>query len=202
MPAGKRALNDQLYVFSNNNGNRHHNAAMITAHGEQLLFGSTLSRTFTVPAGTGISFFAPHGSTLTTTFYNCGRGANRPVGVVEIINAGAQCHDYNLTKFEGYHCNGVTGIATLDKIIDCCYDGQRGLSYDNLETLVEDPTVDVDVITVRNRWGCRDMTLSRLIFQLINAGYHYNEIYCSFCRGPAWVSWGSISNCGTPDHRF
>lgn len=202
MPAGKQAVGAQLYVFSNNNGNQHHGNCMITAHGEQLLSGNTFGRKFTVPAALELSFFAPHGSTLTTTFYNVGRGVNRNNGIVETINGGEQCYDYNLTKFEGYHCKGVTGFATMDKLIDRCYHGQRGLSYDDLETLVADQTVDVDVVTVRNRYWSSDLTLSSLINQLTSAGYNYNEVFCSFCRGPAWTSWGQLANCGTPDHRF
>ncbi|MCP3942549.1 MAG: hypothetical protein GY710_13825 [Desulfobacteraceae bacterium] len=162
------------------------------------MFGNTLDRKFVVKGADTVCFFAPHGSILNSSFYQAGRGVNRPAGIVEKIPVGKQCYDYNLTKFQGYHCKGVTGLVSMDKLIDYCYHGQRGLSYDNLLTLVKDPTVDVDVVTIRNVYGPCTMTLSRLIHQLNVAGYNYKDIFCSVCRGPAWISWRKVVNCGTP----
>ena len=59
------------------------------------------------------------------------------------------------------------------------------MERDELGLLGNIREVCYDVVTLRHRRGRADMTLFQLVAQLHAAGFHYTDIHCSFCRGPA-----------------
>jgi len=193
----QHAVGQHLYVFTRNAafGNPATNECIIEAHGCQTL----IPRTFPVPVGSQVTFYCPHGSSLIGT--SIPDIAEDQINDFNSVTGGNNCHDYELGKFQGYHANGFTGAAPIDKLLSKCSDAWRAQmtaaqTYTNIDNYitVTNPAA-FDVVTVRYRPMKLGITLSEVITQLRAAGYNYTNHHCPICRNhPA------VLPCCTPVH--
>jgi hypothetical protein len=159
-------------------------AVLISSHGVPKVF----NRTFTVPANTYIAFMGPAGQSLQDPGYQT--AARMGVMPYEIFGPGTLCPDYSLTKFQGYHSNvsgAIFGILAKPFLGDGV---ERYADIENfLETNQQLPRQDdagrdpMDIVTIRYRPGRISTNLSTTVQTLIQNGYRYEWIICSFCRG-------------------
>lgn len=180
MPIGRQEF-PRFIVFSRNNGRQYSASCIIDAHGEQRLFNNT----FTVPAGTTLFFYIAHGSvqyyqdTARLDFH--GRTYNSTNNVDAIASGTAIprerfdphtiCPDYNLSKFQ--HTDRA-GHSNEDR---------ANYGYDDVESILLQNPHARDFVTIRNRRGRLDVTLKEVVAGLLQNGYGYGTIHCSFCRG-------------------
>lgn len=171
----------RFIVFSRNNGRQSGSSCIIDAHGEQRLFNNT----FTVPAGTTIFFYITHGSVQyyqnTTPAGKHGTTYNSTNNVEAIASGRAvarerfdpntTCPDYNLSKFQHTDRAGHSN------------DDRADYGYDDVESVLANNPNARDFVTIRNRRGRLDVTLKDVVAGLVQNGYGYATIHCSFCRG-------------------
>ncbi|MGR3795439.1 putative adhesin [Vannielia sp. SX4] len=156
-------------------------AVAIDGHGRRQFWGEN----FTVPPGMVVNFYVDRHAWLTIeeqTSSRGRRGDGSPVvysdglagivgggGIVrESFGGGQPCPDYELTKDDQMH-------------------GAEDIDY-----LLSGPLENAfcDIVTLRNRSifkaGTAPKRLSEVIRKLGQAGHHYGEVRCCFCRGTFW----------------
>ncbi len=191
----------RLWGLGSNGVALHSRAVLITAHGVPRLFNST----FTVPAGTTVAFFGAEGvALLDPGFRQAARLSRhtpqeelalaprerRGLAPYELFGPGTRCPDYSLTKYQGYHSH-TTGA--IFGILAKPFLGAGAESYTDIDNFLRDNQTAVrqddvtrdamDIVTIRYRPGRISTTLSETITVLRSAGYRYEFIMCSFCRG-------------------
>jgi hypothetical protein len=189
----RTAVGNKIWVYSPN-GERpqpYTRHCVITAHGAQAADYAT----FTVPQYQTVRFLGPDGHPLTASLKTVTSGKAPPF---EDRSAGSPCRDYELGKFDDPK-EGRKFIETgmHPKTRDEFVADLRAMHFTEhwIETSWEmaDKTGPVmDVVTIRLNRFRSGPTLSEVIGSLNAAGYHYNTIWCSFCR---WAP-GSVHGLG------
>ncbi|WP_444934223.1 putative adhesin [Microbulbifer sp. JTAC008] len=184
---------------------------VISAH------GATTKQIF-YPKGHGgdnLFFFSPHGYSLNDPGIGSVLSGNAKYH--EWIGKGKVCHNYTLSKYQGYH-GSTTGqilgritrpfikgesYADVQKAVDNAHEHNemvRNLDPNNpmhqpyIKKGVK-PVMSADLLTIRNRVKMDNPTLVDVLNILHRNNLHYENIYCSFCRSE--VSFSNIL-IGTP----
>jgi hypothetical protein len=167
-------VGSRLKLWSSLNG-LHLNKLVISSHGIPRLF----NRQFTVPAGTTIVFYGPHGLSLVDPgFKLVVDGWVRPY---ESKNPLTTCPDYSLTKWQGYHDNPWARLPFAGSFLG---DGKETYAaIDDYLTNLNPTNNTADVLTIRATPGQISITLSFVLKELRKNSYNYSEIRCCFCRG-------------------
>ncbi|QFT56409.1 putative adhesin [Microbulbifer sp. THAF38] len=170
--------------------------------------------------GDNIFFFSPHGYSLSDPGISSVLSGNAKYH--EWIKKGKVCHNYTLSKYQGYH--GTTTGQILGRVTRPFIKGE---SYTDVQNALDNahkhnqdyssldpnnpihqkmlanikPVMEADLLTIRHRVGKDDPTLVDVINTLHANKLHYDNIYCSFCRSEV-----SLNNIliGTPswDSKF
>jgi hypothetical protein len=182
------AVGKDLYVFTSkvnpgpvNNAWGANPNCIIDSHGYRPL----LKPNFTVKDGMTIFFYVNRHAFLKVSEKTWGVGdrafryassieaiAKNQVQAVETIGEGVKCPDYELSK----------QVASHDGKAKNRYDY---IDYDALTKFLErhpDIANAYDLVSIRNRQG-RNVMLSSALDSLLQNGYAYANIHCSFCRG-------------------
>ena len=171
---------------------------VITAHGGYVFE----NRNFEVPAGVTLQFFAEHGNTLTDP----GMGSlMRDLAMAvpaETVEAGEDCHNYLLSKFQGRHGSADETYESIMRNISDA-DKSRLEVRDNIGVAAmrgNDKAVKklleilgkkkgASVVTIRNRWDVfAGVPLADVIKGVRKAAPSISTFYCSFCRSDMFVS--------------
>jgi hypothetical protein len=125
-----------------------------------------------------------------------------------------QCpKDYSLGKFQGRHGDDSGKVyetyAQIQNEIHAAFKRQLigtmrfRTPGDQAAALADVRDVTVDILTIRHRRFRGDPSLFEALHELEKAGYVYEAVHCSFCRGLQGLSkdhksggWGSASNQG------
>lgn len=192
-------LGSSMYLFRSTTVSHE---ALISAHGG--FYKST--KTFTVPPGMTIHFWAPHGYTLTDPGIKA-MYTTRGMEPMETVMGGKPCIDYALSKYQGSH-GGSKGkpaetYASIAKAI-ATEDKNLISMLKRLEHAKEDWQVEgalgqiaasgsMNVITIRNRALRGSVWLSELVTKVRKHASSINTLHCSFCRSsmtsesdPSW----------------
>ena len=184
-PAGATPIGDNFYLFKALSSTPE---CLISAHG-----GHERERHFQVPPGITLHFYALHGFTL----MDPGTAVlNAKLTPKETITGPGKCHDYSLSKYQGRHNTNnesygsiatqiqATGAARSEaqsKYIKAAAANAPAFKLGMLRESVVSRH-EVNVVTVRNRFGAGDMLLSELITAVHGAFPSLTVFHCSFCR--------------------
>jgi hypothetical protein len=202
------AVGKTVYVWSSR-GNKPtgNDTCVISAHGVQALVTSAAK----APQVT-LFFYCPNGWILSDPGLDgIARGITK---YNEKFAAGNAPQDYELSKYQGRHSTANETYGKIQSDIHAAAHkdalaeffnkemerldsqvakwGQEGVaaSKASIRTQYEKDIAAVkdvirDVVTIRHRKMYKSPTLFDVIQMLENAGFHYKEVHCSFCRGPA-----------------
>ena len=179
MAAQQFPLGNSFYVFTASPRPGSVPSCIIDCHGRPAI----TKPKFDLPQGVNVRFYVSRGAFLIAGEVHAEDGtwyvdavdviANKQVQNVELVYAPTKCLDYVLSKQHKAHA-GKKAFR------------YSHVSYDEVKKYL-DTNPDVaskhDIITVRNRSGVADPTLSDLIKLLGQSKYKYSEIRCCFCRG-------------------
>jgi hypothetical protein len=178
--ARQEAVGHSIYVFTASAGPGWGKVpnCIIDCHGRPAI----TKPDFDLPQGVNVRFYVSRGAFLIAgeqvangVYYVDAVDdiARRKVKDVELVYAPRKCPDYVLSKQHKAH--GGLNIGRYDHV-----------SYDHVKRYL-DATPEVagknDIVTIRNRAGWADPTLSEVIKALWQNGYKYADIRCCFCRG-------------------
>ncbi|AWF82764.1 hypothetical protein BTJ40_19170 [Microbulbifer sp. A4B17] len=153
--------------------------------------------------GDNLFFFSPHGYSLNDPGVDSVLSGHAKYH--EWIGKGKVCHNYTLSKYQGYHgtmTGQILGRITRPFI--------KGESYSDMQSAIDKahshnqmvsnldpnnpmhqpfiaatgikPVMTADLLTIRNRVRMDDPTLVDVLNILHRNKLHYENIYCSFCR--------------------
>jgi hypothetical protein len=154
--AFKQKLGEQFYLFRKAS---YAKQLLIESHGGYTPF----DKVKTMP-NVSLVWFGPHGMT----------------------NSGGYFFDDIMGKV-GYsvkvarYYEVTTGWPNYDYIIGK-FDTNAAASYGDIDGYIDNRTLSIDVVTVRNRFGKFQPRLSDLLAELNKHNLHYNYILCNFCR--------------------
>lgn len=173
-------LRSKVYLFKQVGANNYAPGCLISCHG---WYNRANFNLYTPPQNTILHFYVSHDETL-DDLNNCREilsGAVRPKRGEDVI-APNTCIDYTLGKLQ----DGRTAISELAEELKMPYaDAEEilttsGETYRGLRAV---NSVNLDIATVRNKFGSSTVKLSSVI-SAIEREHHYNDIYCAFCREP------------------
>lgn len=176
-------------------------SCVISAHGVELFITSKFGK----PKGVTLVYYCPHGWNLAEV--DVASVAKGQLKSKETIAGKEACQDYALSKLQGsgdfedetygYIQRDMHRDAQEKRIRDRNVLTKANISFqkkfqpnffetlaDNLEEKlgkIVDPIYDV--ITIRNRTLRSAPTLFEVIGRLEQAGFHYKDVHCAFCRG-------------------
>jgi len=178
MAAGKAAVEESLYCHSLDNGLKFSDACIISAHGalvpnSSFIVPQPMTLFFYSPAGASVrsvNVEIPDGGWMRSDILGVLSGDNQPV---DRKNGGDRCEDYTLAKLEKSEGSVVAGRSPS--------------GYDDLQTMLamswaNRPARIKDIITIRNRRGLSNPTLSYVLNRLMANNRTYAEVHCIFCR--------------------
>lgn len=191
MPAGRTSiLNDQLYLYTKNNGAKSGDHVVIDSHG----FKSPHQRNqFPIPtnnAGHQISihFYTPGGKSVvsgtTTRRYDDGTRLSWANVVKQVLRnevvssktyvSGTNCTNYGLAKINPSEDTSWRGAVSN-------FVGERNTVVSNdILGLLNRSNPARDIVTVRNRRFTGYVTFEEVVAAL--AAMDYTDIHCTFCR--------------------
>jgi len=115
MPVRKIKIGNHAYLWTTRGEDEAPDKCVISAHGQRYMVNVFRDRTFTVPAGTTIRFFAPdHYFLADPGLEGVLRGEYVPIPE-EDVGPGEACLNYELAKYQGYHDNMLGTLAPLIK---------------------------------------------------------------------------------------
>lgn len=185
-PPGAMPVGENFYLFKAVSSTPE---CLISAHG-----GHDRERHFQLPAGVTVHFYALHGFVL----LDPGTAVlNAQITPKESISGPAGCHDYSLSKYQGRHnASGQETYASIATQVQTTAeartdaqakyikgaaagapDWKLGMLRDTVTSRKE-----INIATVRNRFGAGDMLLSSLINAVHVAYPSITIFHCSFCR--------------------
>jgi hypothetical protein len=151
---------------------------VISAHGGIKENGAP---TFHTKWGT-LHFYSVHGQATDDlgirNFCSGGKDNQRTESIVATSN----CYDYDLSKYQGKHNNVGESYESIE--------GSQNYVDDFNELLLQagdrapkgsKQMVDFDVLTIRNRWYNKNVTLSQAL-SAIGKLNQYADVHCYFCR--------------------
>jgi hypothetical protein len=206
-PAGATPIGKNFYLFKAISSTPE---CLISAHG-----GHDREQHFEVPAGVTVHFYALHGFVLNDPGTAL---LNAQITPKESITGPASCHDYTLSKYQGRHNRGgretyasiatqVQNTAQARSAAQAKY-VQAAASAKTpdfkLDLLASNVTThkEINIVTVRNRFGASDQLLSTLINE-VRAAYPSIKIFhCSFCRSSMNFDAGLAHSANYPADRF
>lgn len=100
----------------------------------------------------------------------------------ESLSAPAQCFDYDLSKYQGKHNTAGESYDSIESAQDYVDDyNQMLVEAGDRAPLGAKPMVDFDVLTIRNRWNNKNVTLSSAL-KAVGKLHRYSDVHCYFCR--------------------
>jgi hypothetical protein len=207
-PEGATPVGSHFYLFKSPMPSTE---CLISAHG-----GHERERTFLVPAGITIHFYALHGFTLNDPGIAL---LNASVTPKESITGGPKvtCHDYSLSKYQGTHSKGRETYGSINQQVAATAQGRSTAQEKYLQYVsqgqpdwklgIEQQKIQsnkpVHIATIRNRFLGGDMKLSAVLSGIRKAQPNINTFHCSFCRSSLYFDAG-MSHKATmgPEHIF
>jgi len=192
-----------LYVFTNNAA-KENTICVIDSHG----FRPPTKSYFQVPDGMTVNFYVNRHAFLLVgkeethkglggVVYNYAKcmddivgGGAHPVGAVETKNQGDQCPNYLLSK-QAKGSKNIFGGRPSNR-----YDS---IDYTSLLTYVERRIGQIDIVSVRDRFG-KFVYLEDVLKSFRKHKFKYAEIRCSFCRGGVVDAFKDIFGKGTNEY--
>jgi len=107
-PDGAMAIGRHLYLFT---AKVPTDECLISAHGGGLS-GNVM---FSVPSGVSVHFYVPHGFTLQDPGIALAAARRQPT---ETVVGPGQCHDYELSKFQGRHGNNAETYESISTRVE------------------------------------------------------------------------------------
>ncbi len=171
---------------------------VISAHGGYMFE----NRSFNVPKGVTLKFFAEHGNTLTDPGMKNLMAQLADAKPVQTINAGESCKNYLLSKYQGRHGAEDETYDSIMRDIEkadqtrmnfqgdigkaALKGNQRGVQV-LLKGLARNS--GASVITIRNRWDVVfGIELKDVLNDVLKVAPSLHNFYCSFCRSDMFVS--------------
>lgn len=184
-PDGAEKIGRHLYLFRSQTDST---TCAIDAHGGYYFE----NRSFKVPDGVTLKFYASHGNHLMDQGLQGLKLATNTFKPIEEITGGQDCHDYLLQKAWGTH--------TFDKESD----EEFRITYERAKAFLERTdkkwqkeffghTFDnvASLLTVRNRWdNLCGVTLKDVIHDVRKVMPTLTTFHCSFCRNSMFFSGG------------
>ncbi|MEM6537549.1 MAG: putative adhesin [Pseudomonadota bacterium] len=181
-------LGECMYLFPST---QNKTEALVSAHGG-FLKGN---KTFTVPQGMTVNFWAPHGYVLKDPGIQA-MYRTRGLSPVETVPGGKSSIDYALTKYQGSHGGSKGKPAETYSSIANAIAGEDKRVEDYLDRLLKAKNEKeaerfqqqlassgaMNVITIRNRKLRGTVWLSELVKQVQKKQPNIKSIHCSFCR--------------------
>ena len=180
------SLGSKYYIFKHDNSDKispTEDHLLITAHGGYASKGGVFSKKtkqFKVPGWCQLYFYGDHTFTLKDPkIYPIMKGEYQ---VKMTIPSGGMVMDYELSKYQGKHGNKDETYDSIKSNIDQNNKAVTGDDFEYRNKQSRNYQYSFDVLTVRNRVGSGDPTLSELLKALDQGGFRYENIHCSFCR--------------------
>jgi len=192
MAAVQTPIGRNLYLFHDSSGRS--DFLLITAHGIQV------PGSFKVPSSTRLNFYAPSKQFLVMPQNMFELGTK----VQEQLNSGRNCPNYLLSKYQGRHGDLKETYDSLKekinhtnreinnfdkKLIDIKTAPLNVLDQKKKNDMIRDTHAGaknlfkLDFLTIRNINKFNPVSFKNVLADLDSNGYHYNHIFCSFCRG-------------------
>jgi hypothetical protein len=189
------AVGRYIYLFKSNTNLVD---CVISAHGGYVFE----NRSFEVPAGVTLSFFAEHGNTLTDPGMAKLMAQLADAQPAETLTGGQLCKNYLLSKYQGRHGSKDETYdsikADIEKADKQRLDFQAGIGIAALKG--NKPGVQMllrglahssgaSVVTIRNRWNVLfGIPLADVIKEVRKVAPGLSDFYCSFCRSNMFVA--------------
>jgi hypothetical protein len=170
-------IDGKMYLIKKSQ-NSYAPSLVISAHGGIKQNGSP---TFHTRWGT-LHFYSVHGQVTNDlgirNFCTGGKESQR----TESLAATAKCFDYDLSKYQGKHNKAGETYESIEADQDYVDQfnallveaGDRAPAGSKM-------MVDFDVLTIRNRWNSRNVTLSAAL-SAVGGLNQYSDVHCYFCR--------------------
>lgn len=177
-PAGAEKVGGDLYLFRSKTEDK---TCVIDAHGGFMFE----NRSFRVPDGVTLKFYAHHGNSLADTGRQALKFVRDAYASVEELKGGDICYNYLLSKAWGKH---TFGEDEEDKRIT--YERARELIEDldarrtrQKERLGDPSDLTASLVTIRNRWDILcGIPLKDVIHDVRKVMPTLTTFHCSFCR--------------------
>lgn len=168
-----------MYLFKKDPG-RFTRQLVISAHGG-------IDRRATpdkpLPFGT-LHWYSKHGDPTSDLGLSKFVWGNRSQRVLPSTRKGQLYYDYALSKYQGRHGNPNETYDKIQRILDAIDTNRRTwkeASHENRQRYKMSEPIQFDVLTIRNRFLMRDVTLSAALRALADIN-EYEHIHCYFCR--------------------
>jgi hypothetical protein len=171
------ALGDDFYLFRKN---VHAKQLMLEGHGSYTPFDR--AKNLKHLGATALVWLGPHGMT------------NSGGAFMDDLVGNATFN----TPIARYH-SVTTGRPEFDYIIGK-FDTKAAASYTAVEGFIDNRTLAIDIVTVRNRFGLSRTRLSDLFAALAGANLQYNYIICNICREVTTVAFDKANEWGPEDN--
>ena len=195
-PDGAMAIGRHLYLFT---AKVPTDECLITAHGGAF----SGNKMFDVPPGVKLNFYVPHGFTLQDP--GLALVYSRPAPS-EMVVGPAQCHEYDLSKYQGRHGNNSESYDDISSAVHnesmnlvrrrrAVADARPGIK----RQIAQDQLSQVrpfNVVTIRNRFGSSGVHLSDVITQVRQVVPMIRVFHCSFCRSHMHIDTGASAGAG------
>jgi len=195
-PDGAMAIGRHLYLFT---AKVPTDECLISAHGGGLS-GNVM---FSVPSGVSVHFYVPHGFTLQDPGIALAAARRQPT---ETVVGPGQCHDYELSKFQGRHGNNAETYESISTRVEResadLLKYRRRVADASSDVMRQGAQVQLDsvhpfhAVTIRNRFASADMRLSEVIRKVREVMPMIKVFHCSFCRSPMHADAGMSAKAG------
>jgi hypothetical protein len=171
---------------------------IITAHGGYVFD----NRSFRVPEGVTLNFFAEHGNTLTDP--GMGELMSGLANAVpsETVGGGKNCHNYLLSKYQGRHGSEDETYESIMKNVTDADNSRLQIQSEVGKAALRgnDKAVKklldilgkrkgASVVTIRNRWDVlAGIPLADVVKDVRKAMPSISTFWCSFCRSDMFVA--------------
>lgn len=185
-------IGDELYLFRDNTGKPAENL-LISSHGAYVSrpeFGknTTFGGWIAVPSGITLYFYGPHKMSLLDP--GLSSIVSGKVNHLELVRAGEKVRNYRLSKYQskddGESYDSIqTDIDQNRRFIEMRTEALASGDENVLKMVAvacPDPFPSFDVLTVRNRWWMKSVTLNNVLERLAKSGHNYAKVHCVFCR--------------------
>ncbi|MDY7232181.1 putative adhesin [Hyalangium rubrum] len=186
MPTVKVPVGEHLYVWTNRAQNEPPDSCLISSHGLKYMVNIARSASFEVPRGTRIIFYADENRFLKDPGIQS--MLERRYAEAETFEAGEDCPNYELTKFQGYHTGMVGTMLPILKKLHLKLGGISAQEQTGWETYA---AIIASMDTLRNdsrvERTTQRQTLNQVtgrIRQLDSQATHYTNLETTLSQAP------------------
>ncbi|MEZ8826411.1 putative adhesin [Vibrio amylolyticus] len=176
----KHEIGRHLYLWSKSKGKATSKHLIISAHG-----CTSSKKPIKLKYGQNFSFYCEHGFTQGGAM-DIRKLASGYVEPRQVISNSALDYDYVLSKYQSStESETYAYIAKGMHDLEAYYRDVLKLDDDTVQSFLmqHSGTVQMDVLTIRNRSCGTAPTFYETVKAVQEAGLKYDHIHCSFCRG-------------------